>query len=218
MASRSATDLGPDQDVHVIAPQGYSICRAVLMATSWPSSLPTTCRLMSMPGSDPRRADHPPVVHEAAVGMNHRLRGGLAQQVDGPVVRGRLQAVEQPGLRQQQRPGADRQDQFRLRGRLPDPLDQRRVVHLLAGALTTGNQKQIGLRAVGEPVVRVDAEATTGHDRPGFLGHGQDVEGGRFGEAVGDGEDLERPAEVQHFHVVEDQDGEGAGEHGILRG
>src|SRR5262249_10142161 len=30
------------------------------------------------PGSDPRRADDPPVVHEAAVGVNFRLRGGLA--------------------------------------------------------------------------------------------------------------------------------------------
>ena len=81
-----------------------------------------------------------------------------------------------------------------------------RVVHLLAGALTTGDEQHVRLRAVGEPMVRVDAEATTGHDRAGFLGHGQDVEGGRLGEAVGDGEDLERPAEVQHFHVVEDQD------------
>jgi hypothetical protein len=34
--------------------------------------------------SDPRRADDPPVVHEAAVGVNRRLRGGLAQEVDGP--------------------------------------------------------------------------------------------------------------------------------------
>src|SRR5258708_4898257 len=59
-----------------------------------------------------------------------------------------------------------------------------------------------------QPVVRVDAEATTGQDRPRLLGHGQDAEGGRVGEAVADREDLERPAEVQHFHVVKEQDGE----------
>jgi hypothetical protein len=84
-------------------------------------------------------------------------------------------------------------------------------VHLLAGALTAGDQQHVGLGAVGEPVVRVDAEAATGQDRPRLLGHGEDVEGGRVGEGVGDREDLERPAEVQHFHVLEDQDGEVAG-------
>jgi hypothetical protein len=65
-------------------------------------------------------------------------------------------------------------------------------------------------------VVRIDAEATTGENRPRLLGHDEDVEGRRVGEAVGDREDLERPAEVQHFHVLEDQDGEVAGgRHGV---
>jgi hypothetical protein len=32
---------------------GYSICRAVFSATSLPTSLPTTCRLMSMPAAVP---------------------------------------------------------------------------------------------------------------------------------------------------------------------
>ena len=38
---------------HGCASQGYSICRAVFMATSWPSSRQTTCRLMSMPAAIP---------------------------------------------------------------------------------------------------------------------------------------------------------------------
>jgi hypothetical protein len=50
------------------------------------------------PGSDPRRADDRAIVHEAAVGVNRRLRGDLPQQVNGPVVGRRLQAVEQPGF------------------------------------------------------------------------------------------------------------------------
>ena len=60
-------------------------------------------------------------------------------------------------------------------------------------------------------MVRIDAEATTGQDRPRLLGHGEDVEGRLVSEVVGDREDLERPAEVQHFYVLEDQDGEVAG-------
>ena len=76
--------------------------------------------------------------------------------------------------------------------------------------------EQVGPGAVHNPVVRVDAEAATGQDRPRFLGHGQDVKGRRVGEAVGHREDLERPAEGQHFHVLEDQGGEVAGgRHGV---
>jgi hypothetical protein len=56
------------------------------------------------PRSEPTRTDDPPVVHEAAIGVNRRPGSRLAQQVDGAVVRGRLQVVEQPGLCQQQRP------------------------------------------------------------------------------------------------------------------
>ena len=37
------------------------------------------------------------------------------------------------------------------------------------------HEQQVRLGAVGEPVVRVDAEATTGHDWAGVLGHDQDV-------------------------------------------
>ena len=58
--------------------------------------------------------------------------------------------------------------------------------------------------------MRVDAEATTGQDRACFLGNSQNAEGGPVGEAVGNGKDLERIAKVQHFHVVIDEDGEGA--------
>ena len=137
--------------------------------------------------------------------------GQPGQLVDGPVVRGRFQAVEQPRLRQEQSPGADREDQFNLRGAGLDPVDQHGVVHLPPGALTAGNQEEIGPGAVGQAVVRVDAQATTGQDRPNFLGHSLNVEGWWVGEAVGDREDLKRPAEVQHFHVLEDQDGQVAG-------
>src|SRR5262249_59612524 len=77
-------------------------------------------------------------------------------------------------------------------------------------ALTARNQEQVGPGAVGQAAVRVDAEATTGQHRPQFLGHGEDAEGRRVGEAIGHREDLERPAEVQNLHVVEDQDRQGS--------
>ena len=115
------------------------------------------------PGGDPRRADDPAIVHEATVGVNRRLRGDLPQKVNGPLVGRRLQAVEQPGLRQEQGPGADRQDQFGLLGASLDPVGQHGVVHLPPGALTTGDQQQIEPWAVRQAVVRIDAEATTHH-------------------------------------------------------
>lgn len=56
-------------------------------------------------------------------------------------------------------------------------------------------------------MVGINVEASTGQDWPRLFGDGEDVESGRFSETVGHGEDLERPAEVQHFHFIEDQDG-----------
>ena len=43
----------PNDDAHDSPLHGYSICRAVFTATSWPSSRLTTCRLMSMPAAIP---------------------------------------------------------------------------------------------------------------------------------------------------------------------
>jgi hypothetical protein len=59
-------------------------------------------------------------------------------------------------------PSADRQYQLRLFRYLPDPIRQRRVVHLLAGALAAGNEQQVGAGAVNQAVVRVEAQAITG--------------------------------------------------------
>jgi len=50
-----------------------------------------------------------------------------------------------------------------------DPVGQHGVVHLPPGALTAGNQQQIGPWAVRQAVVRIDAEATTGQHRPRLL-------------------------------------------------
>lgn len=48
---RPGGDFGPD--VHGGGSQGYSICVAVFTAISWPTSLSTTCKLMSMPAAIP---------------------------------------------------------------------------------------------------------------------------------------------------------------------
>ena len=85
---------------------------------------------------DPRRADHPAIVHVAAGGGNDGLWSDFPQKVDGPVVGGRLQAVEQPGFRREQGTRADREDQFRLLGAGLDPVGQHGAVHLAPGALT----------------------------------------------------------------------------------
>jgi hypothetical protein len=127
------------------------------------------------PRRDPRRRDYLAVVKEAEALADRRLRGHLPQQADGSVVRRRRQAVEQPGLGQQQGPGADRQDDLGLRRRPPDPADQGLVVHLLARALATGDHEEVRGRTVGQQVVRVDAEAVLGEHRPRPLGHRVDV-------------------------------------------
>ena len=51
--AQPAADHGPIPSVHELPAQGYSICFAVFPATSPPRSLPTTCRLMSMPAAIP---------------------------------------------------------------------------------------------------------------------------------------------------------------------
>ncbi len=65
-------------------------------------------------GGNARRTDHPTVVHETAIRMDDRLWSGLPKQINGAVVSGRLQAIEQPGLRQEQRPGANGKNEFQV--------------------------------------------------------------------------------------------------------
>jgi hypothetical protein len=48
----------------------------------------------------PSRTDHASIIHEAARGVNERVRGKQAQLVDGAVVRRGFQPVEQGRLRQ----------------------------------------------------------------------------------------------------------------------
>jgi hypothetical protein len=116
-----------------------------------------------------------------------------------------------PAFAQQQRPGADRQDDFGLRRRPPDPAEQGLVVHLLASPPATGDHEQVRGRAVGQQVARVDAEAVLGEHRPRLFGHGVNVERGQLGPPAGHREDLERAGEVQKLHVGEGQDGDVAG-------
>ena len=157
---------------------------------------------------DARRRDDLAVVHDADAFADGGPRGHLPQHVDGSVVRRRRQAVEQSGLRQQQRPGADRQDDFGLHCRPPDPANQGFVVRLLAGAQATGNYEEVRGRAVGQQVVGIDAEAVLGEQRPPLLGHRVDVEGGRLGPPACDRKDLEGAGKIEKFHVGEEQDGD----------
>src|SRR5262249_15347940 len=78
-------------------------------------------------------------------------------------------------------------------------------------AQATGNYEEVRGRAVSQQVVGIDAEAVLGEQRPRFLGHGVDAEGGWVRPPAGDGEDLERAGEVEKLHVGEEQGGDVTG-------
>jgi hypothetical protein len=59
----------------------------------------------------------------------------------------------------------------------------------------SGDQQHVRRWAFGQPAVLLDAQSATGQDRGGSLGHCQHDLGRRVGEAVGDRENLEQPAE-----------------------
>jgi hypothetical protein len=60
-----------------------------------------------------------------------------------------------------------------------------RIHETKPGDVLVGRPVMCGHRqAVEQMLVRVDSEATTGHDRAGLLGHGQDGETWLVGEAV----------------------------------
>src|SRR6185437_14816096 len=91
--------------------------------------------------------------------------------------------------------------------------DQVSIAHLAPGAPSPWHHQQIDRRVIGEGVVRPHTQAAARRDQVRPLRHREDGEGWRLilRDARRDGEYLEWAAEIQHLHVVEDQNTDGAG-------
>jgi len=81
-------------------------------------------------GRDPGGDDHLPIVDKPFFRADPGPGRHFAEKINRPVMGGGLQPVQQAGLGQQQRPLANRQDQFRVHGAIPDPFNQPGIMHL----------------------------------------------------------------------------------------
>src|SRR4029453_17520841 len=157
------------------------------------------------PGRDPRRGPELPILDPARLpDPAHRGPGALGPGEEHLVRRGAA-AVEEPGLGEQRRAGADRHRDLELLGPGPQPLDERAVVDLRPGADAAGDEQQVERRTVVEPVVRLDARALRAAHEAGPVGKGVDHD-----RPLHVAEHLERPEQVEQLEVVVEQRSEGA--------
>ncbi len=158
------------------------------------------------PGRDAGRGDDAAVVDEADALADGCPRHGFAEEVERAVVRRDRQAVEQAGGGEDQRAGADRQHQLGLGGAAANPIHDCAVVHFLARALAAGDEQDLRRRAVLQSVIGVYAQAISRANGAGVLGDEADPERPRVSVTAGNRKHLERPAEIEHFGVVEHED------------
>src|SRR4029453_4391116 len=157
------------------------------------------------PGRDPRRGPELPILDPARLpDPAHRGPGALGPGEEHLVRRGAA-AVEEPGLGEQRRAGADRHRDLELLGPGPQPLDERAVVDLRPGADATGDEQQVERRTVVEPVVRLDARALRAANEAGPIGKGVN-----HARPLHVAEHLERPEQVEQLEVVVEQRSEGS--------
>lgn len=156
------------------------------------------------------------VVGVQALALQSHLRMALPQLGDTFPVRGGGAAVQQAGLREQQRPGADgTQPRHRWLG-TAQPVQQRRIAQLRGHALATGHEQRVQARErfVGIGGLRQRLEAGRAGHRPGRFGQQAQRIGGRAALAgqlvVGRCHDLHGADHVQAHEAGVEQAGEGA--------
>src|SRR5437588_4873623 len=103
------------------------------------------------------------VVNVALVVYDLRLRRELRELVNRVMDGRRRQPVQESRLREYERAVADRHDVRRVSGAVLNPLDDLRVVELIADG-SAGDEKYVGLRAVLECVVGGHLLAEDGRD------------------------------------------------------
>src|SRR6478735_2555830 len=132
----------------------------------------------------------------------------LAHRIDRAPMRGRLLAIERADRPEQKRAGAYTRRHFgghRLRA---NPVEHRRILPLFLDAKPAGNDEQIEMRVVAKRVMRLDEQPAPAHDDIALFGNRVGVieptlVARRIAGVPGGGEYLERPAKIEHFHIIE---------------
>src|SRR5262245_34512390 len=106
---------------------------------------------------DARGRDEVAVAHVARAVEHRHVAAGAQRLHEGPV-RGDAPTLREARLVEQQHAGADARHPLAALAHLADPLDQRRVVHLAARALSAGDEQHVELGGIREGVVGRDAQ------------------------------------------------------------
>ena len=160
------------------------------------------------------------MLHHVQLLLDGHGRKGLAHPVERSPVRGRAPAVQQPRVAEQHRARADRRERLDRAAALGDPVQQALIFGLRAGAPAAGHHQDVERGARVERDVGNDLQPTRRDHGVRCLRDQQDLEWRRlFAPRVlvepRHREHLERSAEVEHFHVREDQDTHPLAIHGI---
>ena len=131
----------------------------------------------------------------------------VPQGVAARPVGGRAPAVEQAGLGEEERAGADGGDPLRLRRVAADPGHE--VLVPAAGSLAARHDQQVGrvrLALVAQVAVRGDGQAARRADLGTAEARGAHPVGAPALVVAGGGEDLKRAGDVEGLHAVEQGD------------
>ncbi|CAM5496372.1 hypothetical protein SNARM312S_03373 [Streptomyces narbonensis] len=171
-------------------------------------------------GGDAGGGGEAAVPDEDGVRVHVDLRIAAGEVVAGDPVGRHPVPVEESGLGEEQRPGADGDQASGPRGVRAQPVDEGRVGR--PGPLAARDDEGVR-RAVGDRLfeggVGEQAQSALGADRPAVEGGGPEGVRGRVaGGAAGTGEHLEGAGDVEALHVVEEDDENGSLRHDSILG
>src|SRR5262249_45251560 len=160
---------------------------------------------------DSRGRQHVAVLHDVKLVLHGNRRERLSHPVERAPVRGRPPSIEEAGLPEQHRAGADGCECLDFLGALRDPRHHALVADLRARSPSSRHDENVERRAGIERRVGNDAEPSGGHDRVGMLRKHEDLERRRLLTAAvlieaRHGEHFEGATEVEHLDVGKDQD------------
>lgn len=154
-------------------------------------------------GANAGRQNDFSVVDDPPVFMHRRLGRYFSQQRNGTVMRCRRQSNKQPCFAQQQRSGANRDQQFYLLCLFGNPIEQAGVVNLFPRALPAGNDQDVRRRTIRNLERRIHTQAIDRAERRRGFGNRVNVKRRWTLLRAGHRENFQRPAEVENFDVFE---------------
>src|SRR5215510_13596915 len=115
----------------------------------------------------------------------------------------RSQPVQQSSFTQHERSAAYRKHQFSFGRLIFEPRQHSRIVHFASSSKSAGNNQNVQVRTIIKSVFRINAQATSGDDRPRFLSYRVHYKRFQSLSLTRYGEDFEWPAEIEHFDTIE---------------